>query len=318
MNYWQLINEDIFEGKYDVVYIGIGCGMGRYTEVNESNNQQCPCFLNKFETKLIVLFDPELEKPLKTESVLYELVTVGETQNYRLLKNENTTIYAMNESLYYELEHVDEKYRTKTESDIPALYNMISLCISNKIKFIMQDYTGRDSQNFYTTLFSLFDKAELLNYIFCDVTEKDCGCFIELKPTQAPLFNNVFIQDKYMKLIDMVNFDSQIKSRVDKLKYPLAWCYIKYSEHPDFQMFGYNDIKFLCLVYEIDYNNENENEKNRAYIIEKLGELIKRMIEDIVMVKTGKLELSKYLLEVINNRNVFNKTLTDLFFNKII
>lgn len=306
MSYWQLINEDICEGKYDVVYIGIGCGMGYYDSVNESNNQQCPCFLNKFQNKLLMLFDPELEKPLKTESVLYGLLAVYE-QDYRILKNLHTTVYAFNESLYYELEHVREQ--PKAESDIPGLYNIISICISNRTKLIIQDYTGRDTQRFYISLFNVFYKTDLLSYIFFDVTEKDCGCRIELKPTQAPLFDNIFIQDKYIKLVDMINCDSQIKMRINKLKYPLAWCYIKYSENPDFTMFGYNDIEFMCLVYDIDYNKNQD----RMYTIDTLYTLIKSMLEDILMVKKGTSELCTYLLtEAIYDRNVFNTLLTNL------
>jgi hypothetical protein len=311
MTYWQLINQNIFEQKYNVVYIGIGCSMSMYDTINESNNQQCPCFLNKFENKLIILFDPELEKPLKTESVLYELETVSD-QDYRILKNLNTIIYAINENLYYELEHIDEKYKIKTENDIPSIYNIISLCISNNIKFIMQDYTGRDTQNFYLSLFNLFDKNELLNNVFFDVTEKDSGCRINLHSNQAPLVNNKFIQNKYMKLVDMISYTDHIKSRIDKLKYPLAWVYIQYKENPSFLMFGYNDIKFLCFVYDIEYNEKQQ--QDRIYILGKLHELIKSMIEDIVTVKKESFELSKYLLtEAIYNRNAFNNALTELY-----
>ena len=311
MTYWQLINENIFEQKYDVVYIGIGTSMEPYTEVNESNNQQCPCFLNKFNNKLIILFDSYLEKPLKTESVLYDLVTVHD-QDYRILKNSNVTIYAINEYLNYELEHADKQNKTKAENDIPALLNIISLCLSNKIKLIIQDYSGNDTQNFYMSLFGMFDRDELLNNIFFDVTEKDSGCRVTLEPTQALIVDNKFIQNKYLKLVDMNDPSNYIKTRGDKLKYPLAWCYVQYYENPSFKMFGYNDIKFLCMVYEIDYSEKQK--EDRIYILGKLYELIKNMIEDIVIVKNGTFELCKFLLtEAIYNRNQFNNMITDLY-----
>jgi hypothetical protein len=312
MAYWQLINENIFESQYDVVYIGIGCGLEYHPNINNNNNQQCPCFLNKFQNKLLLLFDPLLEKPLKVESLFEDKLYTIYDNEYRILKNSNTTIFAVNKPIYYDIDNIysDEKIKAEAENNIPAIYNIISLCLSNKIKLVLQDYTGHNSQNFYISLFGLFDREELLNNILFDVTEGESGCYIELHKDQIKIIDNKIIQEKYMKLVDMENVNKHIKSRIDNIRYPLAWCYVQYSQNQDFKMFGYDKLIFLCVVYNIEII---EN-KNRIYILGKLYEVIKAILEDIVTVKKESIEYSHYLLtEVIYNRTQFNNSLMELY-----
>jgi hypothetical protein len=312
MSYWQLINENIFESQYDVVYIGIGCGLGGHKEINNDNNQQSPCFLNKFNNKLLLLFDPHLEKPLKSETTFEDKLYTIYDQEYRILKNSNTTIFAINEAIYYDLDRVNDTEKSKAETNIPAIYNIISLCLSNKIKLVLQDYTGLNTQKFYISLFGLFDRNELLDNILFDVTEGDCGCYIELRKDQIRMVDNKIIQEKYMRLVDMENTAKHLKPRIDNIRYPLAWCYVQYSQNPNFEMIGYDILIFLCIVYNIQIT---EN-KNRIYILGKLYEVLKASLDDIVMAKKRTQEYSHYLLtEAIYNRTQFNNLLSDLYRN---
>jgi hypothetical protein len=126
------------------------------------------------------------------------------------------------------------------------------------------------------------------------------------------MVDNKIIQEKYMRLVDMENTAKHLKSRIDNIRYPLAWCYVQYSENRDFEMFGYDTLVFLCVVYNIEIT---EN-KNRIYILGKLYEVLKASLDDIIMAKKGTQEYSHYLLtEAIYNRTQFNNLLSDLYRN---
>jgi hypothetical protein len=56
------------------VYLGIGAAMDSCNQLTSMNNQQFPCFLNKIKgNKVVILIDPILETPLKTEQLFQEM-----------------------------------------------------------------------------------------------------------------------------------------------------------------------------------------------------------------------------------------------------
>ena len=56
------------------MYLGIGAAMDSCNQLTSMNNQQFPCFLNKIKgNKVVILIDPILEMPLKTEQLFQEM-----------------------------------------------------------------------------------------------------------------------------------------------------------------------------------------------------------------------------------------------------
>ena len=68
MYIWHKILTTVAKASCKLVYFGIGSEMNDCHKITELNNSQYPCYLNKFEgNKVIILFDSQLETPLKIE-----------------------------------------------------------------------------------------------------------------------------------------------------------------------------------------------------------------------------------------------------------
>ena len=320
MNIWNRIFDKITLPSVNTVYMGIGCCMGHYTEITSTNNQQYPCFLNKFPgKKVIILLDPYLEQDLKIQEqlVLVESQVIN-NQLIRFLENDNLFVFAINQRFNYE----PSKWETpeqneQTEKDIAIIYNIIEICLNkiNKTKFILQDYSGRDTTMYYSNLLNSFEHQynDLLNNILFDVTQNDGGCAIQLDEDMIPTDSlGNFIQAKYLPLVETNNspiLDSIIKYRIDKLCYPLHLYYSKLLIEPTEFKFtdNYNEqIKLLATIYRIEYDIHN---KNRDYIIHVFHQLIHTIIQDIVIIKNIDSNKHSILLENINNRNEFIKNI---------
>jgi len=339
MLFWEPVLNKLLESEISLVYIGIGSGMGYYKELTNKNNQQYPCFLEKFTgEKVIILIDPHLEYPLKIESKLsdlniLEMISYPEVDEYS--KNEfNETgkppfimrhlresskklnIFALNYSLYYE--NSDEINIERRKSDMEKIISIVEICLRKikKIKLIVQDYTGRNINDVYIKLFKYFDKMDLLNNILFDVSQGEGGCYIELneKMASTDIMGN-FNQEKYSKLKvikESLNYEKQLKYRIDNLIYPLSWEYLKLKSEPYKISLNKNELVKWFLIYDINWDNliiEPE------YLIIKLEELINSLLDDIIESKSYDKEIKNYLLKNINKREEFISTLSILKIN---
>ena len=290
-----------------IIYIAVGSAMGHYdpNTITPFNNQHYPCFLERMECKkLIILIDPNLEDDLK----ILNLDLIGtDDDNTRYYNNDLLTVIAINKSFNY-LNDIDD-------NDYTFLLNIISNSISQKTKLIFQDFTGKDSTDFYCNLFDIFDKQDLIKYINFDITQKECGCYVEFDYDMITLDNKGhFIQPKYMNLVDIKDFTNFItiyKSRIDILNYELVWSYNKSLIESKEDFVNINKIKFLYKIY----NHPCILENSRYVLTDKLTnirELIILIIHDIIMSKDCDKSMIEYLITNIKNKNLFVNTMTVL------
>ena len=297
---WINIIKDI--QNIDVIYMAIGSALGHYKEITQTNNQQYPCFLDKFKKKLIILVDPILETPLKIQEQITDLTEI-KNDNYRILKNELLIIYAINKPFYY-----IENSNIESESNFRYLLKIIELVLDMKIKFIFQDYSGNDPTNFYFELMKIFDSDELLKYVTFDVTQKDSGCFIDIQSNIIKYdSDDNFIQEKFLpleKINKLDTFRDILKLRIDLLNYQLLWTYNKSLDTNEWKPFDTDKIMFLCTIYKfdtrfLDYNVE------LIKAIDCIRDLMIIIIKDIVKSLYCEEELITYLINNISNRNDF-------------
>lgn len=318
---WNNIYDAIIQSENNIIYMAIGCAMGRYHEITENNNQQYPCFLNKFDSKkVIILIDPELETPLKCEPIFNEELTViNNNTNIRLLTNSENTIFAINDMFYYELNpYMTEDIKTKTLSNIQILHLIINTCLESNKKLIFQDFTGLDTINFYLDLFNYYDKDQLLNNIMFDFTQENSGCTVDINYDCVKLNNKgYFIQEKFMTLKDLYYTESKllnkiIKKRIDNLNYPILWIYNKMLIGEELRVFSFHEftqIKLLCSIYDINYELLIKNNN-----IELYKNLIIKLLQDILFAKECE-DLYNFFLENISNLSIFQKKLSLLKFD---
>ena len=104
--HWSNIFDAVAQSSTAVVYLGIGSAMSSYNQVTSTNNQQSPCFLEKIPgKKVIILIDPALESPLKTEEwyqnignplIAVNSETKGDKIYFRKYQNDSVTVFAIN------------------------------------------------------------------------------------------------------------------------------------------------------------------------------------------------------------------------------
>ena len=317
MTYWQTIHDTILLPSTSIVYIGIGSAMEHYIEITEENNQQYPCFLNKFGgNKVIILIDPVLEHDLKIQTyfnlIENPLRMINIIKNdmgaliFRHFQNYNTTVFAINDWFYLEAsEWMPSDKIIQTNENIAILLNIINVCLEKhpKTKLIIQDYVGRDNTKFYFELFNIWTREDVLNNILFDVSQQNEGCFIKLSLNLANVdLDNNFIQEKYMSLVkikDSSLFIPIIVSRIDQLIFPLSKYYIDMIQKPD-TITSYDDTKYLSTIYNITCVD-----KSHEYLIKYYEKLIKLMIDDIVDSREADPTIKDYLFENILNREIF-------------
>jgi hypothetical protein len=336
MSIWEPIINKLAQPNITVAYMAIGAGMGYYQQITDSNNQQYPCFLNKFDgNKVVILIDPHLEFPLKVESHFQslndELRTIqtieypksekNEFENkspyiFRHLSNSSVDVFALNTSFDYQLyEGITDEQKFKTDGDIALMMNLISICLGKvkRTKLIVQDYTGGDISEFYVSLFNIFGKQEMLNDVLFDVTQKDGGCFIQIKPSLAQVdSDNNFIHEKFSKLTSFTESELYIpilKIRIDVLIFHILHNLHKLKESSGFKIEKPERFNLWFSIYDVEWDSDN---KNPEYLKNKLEQLTKIMVEDIVDSKNRKSELKTHLINNISNKSVFINTIVPL------
>jgi hypothetical protein len=330
MNHWQRIFDYISLPTTNLVYIGVGSSMGDYQEITTKNNQQYPCFLNKFAGKhLVILIDPLMEVNLKLLNYFDELsdplilqnqINIPNTSNpyIREYSNEKGLFFIINDYFYCDV----NSYMKPNEIDqanqhIAIMYQIISIALGkiSPSKIIFQNYTGYDTTSFYTSLFGVFDYNQLISHVCFDVTQHNGGCFIQFDPNMISLDKNMnFIQEKYELLVNIP--DSQyylenLKIRIDLLSYPLVWNYINLKKSIDFELIGVNNIKFLAIIYKLEYDLSNSDIN---YIIKCYYDLIHLVITDIVRSREIPDDFIECFIKNLENRSEFTNLISVLKF----
>jgi hypothetical protein len=334
-NYWNYVFNYIDQVNY--IYFAVGCGMPQYRfsdevksnymfDITEKNNQQYPCFMHKFVgKKMIILIDNELEFTKKNDSsdnnntmierelVIQQFFTrieqpleiILNNQTLRILSNKDTIVIASKSNFYYE----ETQFMNKNDIDMfrenfTTFNNMIEICIHDKKKLIVQDYSGRDLTNVYLRFLDIYG-SKILNNIMFDVTQNNGGCFIELKPSYASMDRNGnFIQEKYSKLVNCLNsemYDDIYKSRLSQINYPLSWSIFKMNDDETYSDINFANYKLLFNIYECEYDAKN---KSKSLLV-----LIKKILEDILKSNGGDLSRVGDIMSKIMDRPSFNKEL---------
>jgi hypothetical protein len=326
MNNWQQIFTNVSLLAVTTVYVAIGCAMESYTELTPSNNQQYPCFLEKFHGRhIVVLIDPVLEFLLKIQ-IYFALKKKPLTQmpcdvdNCRIFENHEVTVFAFNTSFYYEHRHFDPnvnptqlaKINEQCDQDITNIINLISICLGKiqKTRVILQDYSGGDTCKLFAQMMTLFDHDDLLKWVLFDVTQKECGCYIDITPELAEIDSfGHFIQIKYMKLTDGTDspiFREVIKRRLDSLGYPICWIFINLSKDPtfDYCAFDKNKIDFMFALYRVDIDH---TVKSISYILAKYNQLIQTVLADVIIARGFDMSIHDIIMRDLSDRNAFFK-----------
>ena len=254
--------------KPDIIYFAVGCCMGHYADINSSNNQENPKFMEKYagKKKFYILMDPVLETPLKLESQM-PLIQTDTEDNYRVFENDEYCIVAINKEYHF----------YDNECDMTFLHELVNYVIGTNIKMIVQNYTGCNISESYTKLFNFYDKYSLLKNILFDVTQNDGGCFINFN--DHPIYydgENNFIQDKFMPLVKMVSPECKknyIVSRLNLISYEIVRFIRKLNgeipmEEYDEQRIK-NIIENLFQIYPIESEITIENLRNIIDVVIK-------------------------------------------------
>ncbi len=349
MNHWERIFDYLSLPTTSTLYLGVGTCMGHYSEITEQNNQQYPCFLNKFEgSHLVILVDPHMEANLKLFSYFQKqndpLVLVNQTSwensqdsecagifwndlirsqypgsiipKVREFTNSRGKFFIINDCFYPEAnKHMNPAQLAKTEESIGIIYQLITIGLGkvNPSKIIYQDYTGFDTTCFYSSLFGIFGRDQILSHVCFDVTQNDGGCFIEINPNMIQLDNTGnFFQEKYellTKITNSPNYMKILKTRIDNLTYPTVWNYIKLQESIEYEQVFTNRAQWLAGTYglELDFTYKPK-------LIEQYFILIKTVIQDIVRSRDIDNSFSDYLISNLHNRSEFISTMGILKF----
>lgn len=327
---WEPIFNKITDPTTKTVFLAIGCSMKYYEFLNESNNQQYPRFLDVLpDNKVIILIDPELEDRLKIQdyfdTVGRPLVVVPTVEldnsiipKLRILQNENTTVFAINDKLGFEVTpYMTHDEHVKTDCDVSLILNLISMCLGKveKTKLIIQNYTGYDATKFYMDLLNSFDKKDIFDNILIDVTQRDGSCIVDNTTINIRLSHDgSIIQEKYLPLVEIVDtchYDTFLRSRINDVIYPMAFCYVGLFNSSDFEIFGQDRIKLLSIIYKYDYDPTNTDVD---YILATIKELIRIVLLDIIMSRECDRSLVDHLMEIITDRLRFINTVSILKF----
>lgn len=184
----------INNNKPDIVYIAIGSALKWHPieTITANTNQQYPPFLNDYNKKIIILIDEQLENPLVLETKM-ELKKISLDSDVRIFNADNTIIFAINKNFYF-----------STEAENTFLENIIFYTLSNSTKLIVNDYSGRNIEYYYISLFDKYGKDALLNHVLYDITHNEGGCIINFD--QHPIlydYQKNFIQIKYKTLTEI-------------------------------------------------------------------------------------------------------------------
>lgn len=323
MSIWNEIYNNVNNPGINLVGLFIGCSMEYYNELTEENNQQYPCFLNKFNgKKLIILVDPCLETELKIEEYFVQKGNplICTNRSYvegnpviRVFQNDHVIVYALNESINYSTCWNDEK----EQEDAHKIYTIVEVCLNNQKKFILQDFCGNDTTYFYSYLLKKYNRQEMLHHINMDVTQNDGGCRFKIFPDLIKLdHNGNFIQEKFIelsKIKESKKFNTILKFRIDLFIYPICYYYDQLIQNIEIELDEYQMYKIglISTIYNIEFDRQN---KEKTYRVTKLEMLINLILQDIINARELEQNFFNYIMTNISNRHILYETMKVLKF----
>lgn len=174
---------------YDIIYIASGCALNPINKNNIDNSiytqQNLKC-LEKYQKRLYILIDPELDT-INLGSSGPELILVESNEHIRVFESQdkNLRILAISNFIHY-------------DKDFDVINSICQYVLENKIKMIMQDFTGRDLTYYYIKLIKQFGKKEMLQNIIFDITQMYEGnCYPDVETNVEIDIDGNFIQSKY-------------------------------------------------------------------------------------------------------------------------
>ena len=269
----QYIREYL-SNKYDIVYVAPGCALNPIN--NNDNNiskftqQNLKC-LERYQKKLYILIDPELDT-INLGSSGPKLILVESNEHIRVFESEDETLTVLAISDYIDYD--------KNFDVIKLICNFV---LENKIKMIMQDFTGRDLTYYYIKLMKLFGKKEMLQNVIFDITQSYEGnCFPDVETDVITDTDGNFIQSKYDEI--NINTFKDYWSMIRNLSYMMR--------NPKER--HYNSIK-ICIAFVI-YDIIDFNFEFNIQEITKLFHIIVNEILSIKNIRERKEELVNGLL----------------------
>ena len=184
----QYIREYL-SNRYDIIYVVPGCALNPIN--NNDNNiskftqQNLKC-LKRYQKKLYILIDPELNT-INLGSSGPKLILVESNEHIRVFESEDETLTVLAISDYIDY-----------DKNFDVIKLICQFALENKIKMIMQDFTGRDLTYYYIKLMKLFGKKEMLQNVIFDITQSYEGnCFPDVETDVITDTDGKFIQSKY-------------------------------------------------------------------------------------------------------------------------
>ena len=280
----------------DVVYIGIGTSMSNYKYqdeehkanegyhriITETNHQQHPIFLNRFQKKVIILFDTELENPLKIEQYYAKkgnlLILRSSAPRFRVLDNNECIVFAIND--YF-------------EGQINFISMITAECLRVNSKLILQGFTGYDYTYLYSNLLSTFPKEQLLPNVLFDVTCGDGDCLTEFTEFDCSMDNNRnFINENFQTILMCSLVASPFLNKIIDKRLKIL---INYLTSPHMGNKIDKKYEYLFQVYDIPFTPE-------AHAV---NDLIRAIIYDIVETRGCEPSIAELLIAMIGDRSKF-------------
>jgi len=278
----------------EVIYLSVGSAMGHYAqEINPTTNQQIPIFLDKYngKRKVIILVDPGLETPLKSESTVpMEIYFVSNDGKFRIYRTRcgNTLIFAISNRFYWE----DERHCPHEDSQLVPICNnflikLIEYTLKNRSKLIGQDFTGRDTRNAYNSLENIFDKNEYYKRVLFDITYGDSGCFIDFSKT--PIIydqENNFVQIKNKKLVELRRilphyFKKMVESRINLVIWHINRQLRIFKGELEHETFQKSHFRIICNEISNIYSLPNLNDVDEDIIKNIINILLSDILDSL-------------------------------------
>jgi hypothetical protein len=314
---------NIIINQHPIVYCAVGGSMANYVWPNnmniesintgytrmitDTNNQQDPIFLRKFEEhKLIVIIDPDVEvNPKVSRNIPLQQTLV--MNGFRIYSNANYTVITIKEYLDYH--YTDSPHYME---DFHFIGSIIETCMQTNSKMILQDLTGRDITNLYCRYMEYFGNNILSNILF-DATYGTGDCLPEFTEDMASIdMNDNFIQPRFQTLVSLNlsnsnSFHEILKDRIKFIINEVSWQYNNYINGKNHNNMMSDRINYFCTLYSIVMN---DNDKWHM-----IGRLIETMIHDIALSRGCNNEVGSHLFSIINDRSNFIKSFSVLSFD---
>ena len=258
----QYIREYL-SNRYDIIYVVPGCALNPIN--NNDNNiskftqQNLKC-LKRYQKKLYILIDPELDT-INLGSSGPKLILVESNEHIRVFESEDETLTVLAISDYIDY-----------DKNFDVIKLICQFALENKIKMIMQDFTGRDLTYYYIKLMKLFGKKEMLQNVIFDITQSYEGnCFPDVETDVITDTDGKFIQSKY----DEININT-FKDYWSMLR-NLAYMMRNPKER------HYNNIK-ICVAFVI-YDIYDIIDFDFEFNIQEITKLFHIIVNKILTIK---------------------------------